>query len=185
MTCDRATSTYATNCEPGVGSNICECDTDGPPLASSTSATTFHLGHSSQSLRTLHNNQVDARHTGHRLSSRQFAQTTAAHQQRANVRSTAAGCQPHSFAGNAVALQPKAPCSKMPDHCVASRNMRFAEYRLCAQPPVASSALSAVKARRLDAQRRSQRQPHHHSARPATVNAQLNIGSAEIYKMQY
>ena len=77
----------------------------------------------------------------------QFVQTSAAHQQRANVRSAAAGCQPHSFAGNAVALQPKAPCSKMPDHCVASRNMRFAEYRLCAQPPVVSSNLSAVKVR--------------------------------------
>ena len=138
----------------------------------------FSPGHSSQSLRTLHNNdakkhQVDARHTGHRLSSRQCAQTSAAHQQRANVRSTAAGCQPHSFAGNAVALQPKAPCSKMPDHCVASRNMRFAEWRLCAQPPVASSAVSAVKARRLDAQRRSQRQPHHHSAKQATHSSTL------------
>ena len=129
----------------------------------------FSPGHSSQSLRTLHTNdakkhQVDARHTGHRLSSRQFVQTSAAYQQRANLQGTAACCQPHSFAGNAVALQPKAPCSKMPDHCVASRNMRFAEWRLCAQPPVASSAVSAVKARRLDAQRRSQRQPHHHSA---------------------
>jgi hypothetical protein len=51
--------------------------------------------------------------------------------------------------------------------------MRFAEWRLCAQPPVASSAASAVKARRLDAQRRSQRQPHHHSAKQATHSSTL------------
>ena len=61
----------------------------------------------------------------------------------------------------------------MPEHCVASRNMRFAEYRPCAQPPVASSAVSAVKARLLDAQRRSQRQPHHHSAKQATHSSIL------------
>jgi L-amino acid N-acyltransferase YncA len=63
------------NCEPGVGSNICECDTDGPPLASSTSGTTYHLGiQASRCARRrdaaqhcyndAKKHQVDARHTG-------------------------------------------------------------------------------------------------------------------------
>ncbi len=45
------------------------------------------------------------------------------------------------------------------------------EWRLCAHPLFASSALS--RARRLHVQHRSQRQPHHHSAKQATHNSKL------------
>ena len=55
-------------------------------------------------------------------------------------------------------------------HCGARRNMRMAA--VCA-PAVCFKRSIAGKARRLHVQRRSQRQPHHHSAKQATHSSTL------------
>jgi hypothetical protein len=67
-----------------------------------------------------------------------------------------------------VPSQPKAPCSKRLETAAEAATC---EWRLCAHPLFASSALS--RARRLHVQHRSQRQPHHHSAKPAVHSSIL------------
>jgi hypothetical protein len=128
-----------------------------------------------------------------RVSSRECVKTAAAHQQRANVSSgnnnaafvalwppsNAQLCKAllpvvsltleRDLAGNPLPSQPKAPCSKRLKEAAAC------EWRLCAHPLFASSALS--RSRRLHVQSRAPTTP----SLCKTSNAQLATRSTEIY----
>ena len=67
-------------------------------------------------------------------------------------------------------LQPKAPALQTRQHCGRRRDVRTAA--VCA-PAICFKRSIAGKARRLHVQHRSQRQPHHHSAKQATNSSTL------------